>query len=292
MQDTSHRRKIYQTYALAPEWVPHHADRRCRGARNGQDKGAAAMNFVTGKTTSVRAAPRGEKRARKAVKGTLDATADQEDLPDLTLTDKAYQELEELITTLVLPPGMVLGEQNLVQRLGIGRTPVREALQRLARDGLVVVMPRRGILVSDINIRTQLRLLETRRVLERLIARLAAERSTKEERDVFASLAQDMRDAATASDDLAFMRLDRHFNELIATASRNEFAVRSLESMAALSRRFWYQHYKQAADLPLTANLHADVCEAVARRDVEAAGDASDKLVNYIESFARKTLDL
>ncbi len=106
------------------------------------------MNFVTGKTTSVRAAPRGEKRARKAVKGTLDATADQEDLPDLTLTDKAYQELEELITTLVLPPGMVLGEQNLVQRLGIGRTPVREALQRLARDGLVVVMPRRGILVS------------------------------------------------------------------------------------------------------------------------------------------------
>jgi DNA-binding GntR family transcriptional regulator len=218
--------------------------------------------------------------------------ANRENLPDLTLTDKAYQQLEEMITTLVLPPGMVLGEQDLVQRLGIGRTPIREALQRLARDGLVMVMPRRGILVSDINVRTQLRLLETRRVLERLIARLAAERSTREEREVFASIAQDMREAASASDDLAFMRLDRQFNDLIATASRNEFAVRSLESMAALSRRFWYQHYKQAADLPLTANLHADVCEAVSRRDVDAAGAASDKLVDYIESFARKTLDL
>lgn len=252
------------------------------------------MNFVTGKTTSVRAAQRGEKRARKAVKGAIDGAdgaAGGNDLPDLTLTDRAYQQLEEMITTLVLPPGMVLGEQNLVQRLGIGRTPIREALQRLARDGLVVVMPRRGILVSEINVRTQLRLLETRRVLERLIARLAAERSTKEERDVFAGLAQDMREASSALDDLAFMRLDRQFNDLIATASRNEFAVRSLESMAGLSRRFWYQHYKQAADLPLTANLHAEVCEAVARRDVEAAGAASDKLVDYIESFARKTLD-
>lgn len=216
---------------------------------------------------------------------------DQAELSDLTLTERAYRELEELITTLALPPGMVLGEQNLAQRLGIGRTPIREALQRLARDGLVVVMPRRGILVSEINVRTQLRLLETRRVLERLIARLAAERATREEREVFASLAQDMREAAAHADDLAFMRLDNQFNDLMATASRNEFAVRSLAGMAGLSRRFWYQHYKQAADLPLAVNLHADVCLAVARRDIEEAGAASDRLIDYIESFARKTLD-
>ena len=250
------------------------------------------VNFVTGKTTAVRAAERGAKRARKAVDEPIDAASDQDALRDLTLTDRAYRQLEEMITTLVLPPGMVLGEQNLVQRLGIGRTPIREALQRLARDGLVVVLPRRGILVSEINVRTHLRLLETRRVLEKLIARLAAERATTEEREIFAAIAQDMREAAAAADDLAFMRLDHQFNELIAAASRNEFAVRSLESMAGLSRRFWYQHYKQAADLPLTANLHAAVCEAVADRDREAAGAASDKLIDYIESFARKTLDI
>lgn len=250
------------------------------------------MNFVTGKSSAVGPVGRGRKRARKAAPRPEASAGGEGDLPDLTLTERAYQQLEELITTLVLPPGTVLGEQALVQRLGIGRTPIREALQRLARDGLVTVLPRRGILVSEINIRTHMRLLETRRVLERLVARLAAERATQEEREIFAGLAQDMRDAAQAADDLAFMRLDLQFNELTAAAARNEFAVRSLASMAGLSRRFWYQHYKLAADLPLAATLHANVCDAIAGRDIDGAGAASDQLIDYIESFARKTLDL
>ena len=90
---------------------------------------------------------------------------------DGTLTDRAYRELEEMIVTLQLAPGTVLSEQALAVRLKIGRTPIREALQRLARDGLVVIMPRRGIMVSEINLRLQLRLLEVRRELERLMAK-------------------------------------------------------------------------------------------------------------------------
>ena len=89
---------------------------------------------------------------------------------DATLTDRAYRELEEMIVTLQLSPGTVLSEQALAVRLKIGRTPIREALQRLARDGLVVIMPRRGIMVSEINVKLHLRLLEVRRVLERLMA--------------------------------------------------------------------------------------------------------------------------
>jgi DNA-binding GntR family transcriptional regulator len=95
-----------------------------------------------------------------------------------------------MITTLKLAPGTVLSEQTLVKELGIGRTPVREALQRLGRDGLLVVLPRRGILVSEINLRSQLRLLETRRVLENLVARLAAEKATDKEIKAFADIAQ------------------------------------------------------------------------------------------------------
>ncbi len=105
---------------------------------------------------------------------------------DGTLTDRAYRELEEMIVTLRLSPGTVLSEQALALRLKIGRTPIREALQRLARDGLVVIMPRRGIMVSEINLRLQLRLLEVRRELERLMASLAAERATPDERREFA----------------------------------------------------------------------------------------------------------
>lgn len=210
---------------------------------------------------------------------------------DLTLTDRAYRQLEELISTLQLPPGTVLSELTLAQRLNIGRTPIREALQRLARDGLVVVLPRRGVLVSEINLRTQLRLLETRRVLERLMAELAAERASDEECEQFAQIAKGMQDAAARSDGIEFMRLDRTLNTLVSDAARNEFASRSMGLMHALSRRFWYQHYKRVADLPLAAQLHAELAAAIAERDGEKAAAASDKLIDYIESFARKTLD-
>lgn len=209
----------------------------------------------------------------------------------VTLTERAYVALEELITTLQLPPGAFLSELALADRLGIGRTPIREALQRLARDGLVLVVPRRGILVSEINLKTQLRLIETRRVLEALLARLAAERADAAERRRFEEIAAAMRGAAAASDDIAFMRLDREFNQLTAAAARNDFAVRSIAHMTALSRRFWYQHYKEVGDLGLSARLHAEVAEAIAGRDGAAASAASNALMDYIESFTRKTLD-
>ncbi|MGQ9367517.1 GntR family transcriptional regulator [Azospirillum sp. ST 5-10] len=214
----------------------------------------------------------------------------EEEPGDGTMTDRAYRQLEELIVTLQLPPGTVLSEQTLANRLAIGRTPIREALQRLAREGLVVILPRRGILVSEINLRTQLRLLEVRRELERLMARTAAERATAAERKEFAEIAAGMRQASDEEDDIAFMRLDRQLNTLISLAARNEFATRSMGLMHGLSRRFWYQHYKQVADLPLCARLHADVADTIARRDAAAAAAASDALIDYIEDFARRTL--
>jgi len=209
---------------------------------------------------------------------------------DVTLTDKAYAQIEEQIVTLQLPPGTVLSELVLADRLGIGRTPIREALHRLSRDGLVNILPRRGVLVSEIDLRSQLRLLDVRRELERLMARAAAERATEEERAQFAEIAKGMQRASDKDDDLSFMRLDQQMNSLISLSARNEFASRSMGLMHGLSRRFWYQHYKQAADLPLCARLHAAVAGAIADRDPDRAAAASDRLIEYIESFARSTL--
>jgi DNA-binding GntR family transcriptional regulator len=211
--------------------------------------------------------------------------------PVASLTERAYRELEELIVTLRLQPGSPVSEASLSERLGIGRTPVREALQRLARERLVVILPRRGILVSEVNVRTQMRLLEVRRELERLLARAAARRSEEGQRRDFAELAKGMEAAARVSDDIAFMRLDRSFNQLMLEAARNEFANSAMALINGLSRRFWYIHYRQVADLPLAARLHADVARAVSRADEEAAAAASDRLVDYIEDFARATLD-
>jgi DNA-binding GntR family transcriptional regulator len=207
-----------------------------------------------------------------------------------SLTERAYRLLEELIVTLQLAPGAVVSEASLAERLGIGRTPIREALQLLARDKLVVIRPRRGIAVAEENLTTQLRLLELRREVERLLARAAARRAGVEQRRRLAAIAGEMEQAASANDDIGFMRLDREFNLLMVAAARNEFAAGAMALMHGLSRRFWYIHYRAVADMPLAARLHAAVARAVAAGEAAAAAAASDRLIDYIEAFARATV--
>src|SRR5215203_4088873 len=207
-----------------------------------------------------------------------------------SLTDRAYAELEEMIVTLRLAPGSAVSEAELSSRLGIGRTPIREALQRLAREGLVLILPRRGVMVSEINVGRQLRLHEVRRELERLIARTAARRATDEQRARFRELARDFEKSARINDDVAFMRTDREFNLLCSSAAHNEFAAGAMSLMHGLSRRFWYLHYKQAADMPLTAKLHADIARAIAAGDEARVAKASDRLLALIEKFTRSTV--
>ena len=207
-----------------------------------------------------------------------------------TLTEQAYRLIEEQIVTLRLKPGDVLSEQMLSATFRIGRTPVREALQRLAHEGLVIVLPRKGILVSDLNPRNQLLVLEVRRELERLLSRAGAERATDEQREQLRAIARGMDRAAKTNDDIAFMRLDRELNGLMVAAAHNGYAARSMKLLQGLSRRFWYMHYRQAADLPLCARLHADQARAIAQGDGEAAARASDKLIDYVENFTRATV--
>ena len=209
-----------------------------------------------------------------------------------SLTDLAYLQLEEMIVTLKLRPGATVSEGELSVLTGIGRTPIREALQRLARERLVNILPRRGIVVSEINVGTQLKLLEVRRELERLIARSAARRATEEERGGFRELARLFEKSAKSDDDVAFMRTDREFNELCSQAAHNEFAAGAMSLMHSLSRRFWYLHYKQAADMPLTAKLHADIANAIAEGDEAKAERASDRLLDAIEKFTRDTVSV
>jgi DNA-binding GntR family transcriptional regulator len=209
-----------------------------------------------------------------------------------TLTDKAYTYLEELIVTLKLPPGAAVSEAMLSRRLRIGRTPIREALQRLARERLVTILPRRGVIVSDINVNSQLRLLELRREVERLLGRCAARRAGPEERARFVELAELFEKSARQNDDTTFMRIDREFNELCLKAARNEFTAGAMALMQSLSRRFWYLHYKQAADMPETAKLHADIARAIAKGDEADAAAAVDRLLDKIESFTRATVSV
>jgi DNA-binding GntR family transcriptional regulator len=209
--------------------------------------------------------------------------------PD-TLTEQAYRQLEERIVTLQLKPGEFLSEYALAEGLGIGRTPIREALQRLAREGLVTILPRKGVLVSETDPRKQLLVLEVRRELERLLARLGAQRASEAQRVRLRAIADGMDRAARGSDDITFMRLDRELNLLISDAANNDYAARAMRFLHGHSRRFWYLHYKQAADLPLCARLHAVQARAIAEGDARRAAEATDRLIDYTETFTRATV--
>jgi DNA-binding GntR family transcriptional regulator len=261
--------------------MPLPASRRATTAKT-----ASAPRAASRAPTARRAAPAAARAAPPAAPLAIRAAAE----PRTSLTEQAYALIEEAIVTLRLAPGTAVSEQALSEMTGIGRTPVREAIQRLAREHLVQVLPQRGLLVSAIDVGKQLRLLETRREVERLISRSAARRATPDERSQFARVAAEFKAAASKNDDVAFIRADREFNELCLAAARNEFAESAMRMLHGLSRRFWYLHYQQAADMPEMARLHADVALAISKADVDGAGKALDALLDNLEGFTRATL--
>jgi DNA-binding GntR family transcriptional regulator len=209
----------------------------------------------------------------------------------ISLANEAYIRLEEMIVTLELQPGSVFSEAELSRKIRIGRTPLREALQRLQAQRLVTTLPRRGVVVSDINIVDYLAVLETRRVLDRLVATKAARRATPEQRTTLERTAEAMASAASRGDMAEYMRLDTAFDRLLEAASRSAFALQASVPLHAHCRRFWYL-YRHNGDLPRAAELHGVMMHAVAAGDEDGAGTASDALVNYLEEFARTALDL
>jgi DNA-binding GntR family transcriptional regulator len=207
------------------------------------------------------------------------------------LSDKAYRVLEEQIVTLVLAPGTMLTEGKLAAELGIGRTPVREALQRLAREGLVVFLPARGILVSEIDTKAHLRLLEVRRRLEGLVANLAAQRASPAQRQRFQELNELFGTILLPGDELEFMRLDREFNQLILESAHNPYCANLMGLIQGLSRRFFFR-YKSRVDLALTARLHGAIAKAIHERNPGDAERAVNALIDHNESFAIASLQL
>ncbi|MQR02740.1 GntR family transcriptional regulator [Glaciimonas soli] len=211
--------------------------------------------------------------------------------PEQLLTDVAFTQIEEMIITRRLPPGSMISEVQLSVELGMGRTPIREALQRLRQIGFVEMLPRRGTLVSGIDIRQQLELLEVRRPLEELVVRCAALRATSEERAHLRVLAQRMTDAAAQENMDEWIRIGREIHEAEVGATHNSMLIASMRSIHAQSRRFWYFHIGQNLLYVEGAQLHGQVLNAIAQGDVDGAVSAAYELMQFIERFTRSALD-
>ena len=210
--------------------------------------------------------------------------------PAESLTEQAYRQLEEAITTLALAPGSVVSEVQLSERFRIGRSPVRVALQRLVNAGLVDILPRRGVIVSAIDVRSLEKLVQVRREIDRLMTGEAAQKATPGQRWRFSEIADEMEQLAKEPDGHLFLKLDAQYYDLLLAAARNDWGAKAVQLMQPVLRRFWYYHYQQEGDLPLAARLHAEIARHVAAGDGESARAASDKRFDYIETIARTTL--
>lgn len=207
-----------------------------------------------------------------------------------TQAQNAYRDIEEMIVTLELPPGSRISEKTLSQQLGYGRTPVREALQRLAYARLVNILPRAGAIVTEIDLSAQFKLIEVRRELERILVVRAARLATQEVRQAFLVLIKRFAQVASKEDGEMFVNVDREFNTLVYETAQNQFASDAMAPLQSQTRRFWYLYFRQFGDLKQVCKLHVDIARAIVDKNEAAASAASDRLVDYVEEYSYRTM--
>jgi DNA-binding GntR family transcriptional regulator len=206
-----------------------------------------------------------------------------------SLADKAYHAIRELIVTLELAPGAVIDERALIERLSIGRTPVREALRRLAQERLVEVYPRRGMFVSGVDVRELARISEVRAALEPEAARLAAERATDPERAALAGLLGELEAKGLGEREL--MALDERVHRAVYRCAHNDLLEATLEQYYVLSLRIWMMGIDRAHELDAAVRQHQTLLEAIRDGDgLRAAAAMRDHVQNFEQAMRRVLL--
>jgi DNA-binding GntR family transcriptional regulator len=206
-----------------------------------------------------------------------------------SLADQAYLAIRDLIVTLELPPGAAVREPELVVQLGIGRTPVREALRRLAQERLVEVFPRRGMFVTTVDVRDLARLCEVRAVLEPEAARLAAERATRVDLEEINALVDELA-VVRRRDDRLLIALDERIHRAIYRCSHNQLLEETLEWYYTHALRIWALALDRAPDLPGAVLEHRALLEAIAHGKGERAAELMRAHVEHFEDAMRDVL--
>ena len=206
-----------------------------------------------------------------------------------TLADQAYYALRHLIVTLELPPGSAIKEPELTARLGIGRTPVREALRRLALERLVEVFPRRGMEVTTVDVRDLARLCEVRAVLEPEAARLAAERATRADLEEVQALRDELL-RPRRNDDRALIDLDERIHRAIYRATHNQLLEETLDWYYTHALRIWMLALDRTSELHDAVSEHAVLLEAIAQGKGERAAELMHAHVLSFEEAMRDVL--
>ena len=206
-----------------------------------------------------------------------------------SLADRAYHAIREMIVSLELRPGAVVDEPRLMERLGIGRTPTREALRRLAQEGLVEVYPRRGMFVTRVEIRDLASLTEVRSILESHAARLAAERATADDQAALDSLLDEL-EAEADLDTAELMALDERIHRQVYSSAHNPFLESTLEEHYVLALRIWYLAIDRTRELKQAVLGHRELLEAIRDGDADAAEETMSRHVLDFGEAMRRVL--
>lgn len=206
-------------------------------------------------------------------------------LPE-SLADSAFRLIEEKIVTLELAPGSRVTERALCDLTGLGRTPVREALLRLAQGFLVDILPRNGILIVPMDYEVILMTLEVRRHVERLIVERAARYCDDRDRRRLVALRAAFQDATDQGDALAFVRVDNSFNEALNAAARHPVAAKVAQPLHSVSRRMGFAlGQANGAGFNVTGPIHQRLIDGVVAGDVEASLGALDELLDAVHEL-------
>ncbi len=200
--------------------------------------------------------------------------------PVLSHAELAYQLLEENLVTLALPPGSMVSEGDLIEMTGYGRTPVREAIQRLAFQEFFHVIPRRGLMVTDVTRSNMLHILEARKPLERLIIYRASLNAKDEQRGDLAAIARGL--SITHDRFEEFLKLDYKLDELLDSCAGNPFASSAVSPLRGHCRRLLFFH-RQGMQLTDSISAHSKMARLVARREFRGAQKASDSRIAVLE---------
>jgi DNA-binding GntR family transcriptional regulator len=198
--------------------------------------------------------------------------------------DRAYHELRDRIVTLRLPPGTVLREDELMRELDVGRTPLREAVKRLALEDLVAVQPRRGTFVSPVEAADIVHITEVRAELEGYAAELAALRMSAETRVLAEQLLDEVDHLNESGDQDRLMRFDQRIHRFTWEAGGNPYLIATLERYFTLSLRVWYLVLDRVPGLGHTVHDQVQLIEALIARD---GGRARTIMREHVLAFQR-----
>lgn len=202
------------------------------------------------------------------------------------LSERAYHRIRDRIVSLQLAPGTRIDEGQLTADLEIGRTPVREALRRLADERLVQIRPRRGIYVTDVEVEDLGAISEIRVRLETLAAQLAADRATDAQRRRADELAAEIETADPPPERGCLLVLGQQVHHHVYRCAHNPFLAETLERHLAHSLRMWFVALDRGDRLPESIDEHLDLLAAI--RDGRGARAAAT-MRRHVTGFVRET---